>query len=165
MKSRLVFSTPNVATATRAVAVARKQGIADDCLSLVARSDIELERIPEHRKEAHTDFIPAAVRGAGYGAATGLVAGLVATVISPLGIALAGVAATTVAGSLVGGWASALMGSALPDPVRRKFEQEIEAGRVLVVIDGEGDTLDRARQALLAAGAEQLEYDAPSALS
>ncbi len=165
MKSRLVFSTTDVTSATQAVAIARKQGIAEGDLSLIARSDIQLERIPEQRTEARTDFMPAALRGAGYGGAAGLLAGLAATVIAPLGLTLAGVAATTLAGTLVGGWASSLMGAALPDPVRRKFEAEIEAGRVLVVIDGEDETLERARQALVAAGAVQLDYDAPSALS
>ena len=50
----------------------------DDDILLVARSDIELEAIPDDRKEADSDMLPAAARGAGMGAGAGLLA--VATV-------------------------------------------------------------------------------------
>lgn len=165
MKVRRVYSTDSLATAQTAIRDVRDAGIEDDCISLIARSDIELESVPEHQKEASTDFKHAAMRGAGLGGATGLLAGLAAAAFPPLGITLAGVALTTAGGAAVGTWASALVGSALPDPVRRRFESEIEAGRILVVIDAEGDTLDRAEAALGAAGLVHLPYDDPSVLN
>ena len=64
---------------------------------LIARSDIELESIPNERKEADTDLMPAALRGAGYGGAAGLLAGLAAVVITPIGLTLAGAAAAAAA--------------------------------------------------------------------
>src|SRR5690606_34946542 len=110
MKLRHVFSTPDLATAELAMEAARSGGVLDDDILLVARSDIEVESIPNERKEADTDLMPAAARGAGYGAGAGLLAGLVALAIPPLGITLAGAAAATVAGAVVGCWASALVG-------------------------------------------------------
>ena len=83
MKTRHVFSTPNLETAQAALAAAREAGVEDNDLLLVARSDIELESIPDNRQEADTDLMPAALRGAGYGGATGLLAGLVAFAIPP----------------------------------------------------------------------------------
>ncbi len=165
MKVRRVYSTSSLPAAQTAVRDIRDAGIEDDDISLIARSDIELERVPEHQKEAPTDFKHAALRGAGVGGATGLLAGLVAVAVPPLGLTLAGVALTTMAGAAVGTWASSMVGASLPDPVRRKFEGEIEAGRILLVIDGEGDALARAEAALQAAGAIHLPYDDPSALS
>lgn len=67
------------------------------------------------------------------------------------------------AGALVGTWSSALVGATVPDPVRRQFEDEIEAGRVLVVIDAEEQELHNAESALVSAGATPLPYEAASA--
>ena len=99
MKLRHVFSTPDLPTAQRALEAARDGGVLDDDILLVARSDIEIESIPDERKEADTDLMPAAARGAGYGAGAGLLAGLVAVAIPPLGVTMAGAAAATVAGA------------------------------------------------------------------
>lgn len=164
MKTRHVFSTPDLDTAQAAMDAARQAGIHDDDLLLIARSDIELDSIPDERKEADSDFIPAALRGAGYGGAAGLLAGLVAVVLTPIGLTLAGVGAVAVGGALVGCWASALMGSSLPDPVRRKFHDEIEAGRILLVIDASKDILDHAEAAITRSGATPLPYEATTAL-
>ena len=94
----------------------------------------------------------ATVRGAGYGGAAGLLAGLVAVVVTPIGLTLAGAAAMTVAGAMVGCWASALVGSSLPDPIRAKFDAEIKAGNILVVVDGDKPLLDAATPAMTGAG-------------
>jgi glycine/D-amino acid oxidase-like deaminating enzyme len=57
------------------------------------------------------------------------------------------------------------MGASTPDPVRRKFEGEIEAGRILVVVDGDGEAGERADRAIVATGATPLPFEQPTALS
>lgn len=158
MTERHVFSTPDISTASQVMAAARAGGIEDDNILLVARSDIELEHIPDQRKEADTDMLPAAARGAGYGAGAGLLAGLAVVAIPPLGITLAGAAAATLAGAAMGGWISALMGSSMPDPVRQQFEERIEAGQILVILDGEEDVLEAAEPGIVNAGGERLPF-------
>lgn len=167
MKTRHVFSAPDLAGAQAAMDAAREAGVRDDDILLIARSDIELESIPDERKEADTDLMPAALRGAGYGGAAGLLAGLLAVVVTPVGLTVAGTAAALAAGAMVGCWASALMGSALPDPIRRKFDSHLRAGRILVAIDGDRELLVRAEARVLAraAGVEVLPFDAPAALA
>ena len=167
MKTRHVFSTPDLVSAQAAMDAAREAGIDDHDILLIARSDIELESIPNERKEADTDLMPAALRGAGYGGAAGLRAGLAAVVITPIGLTLAGAAAAAAAGAMVGCWASALMGSALPDPIRRKFDAHIRAGRILVLIDGDREVLARAEARVLAnvADAQVLPFDALKAMA
>ena len=165
MKTRHVFSTPNLETAQAALAAARQAGVEDNDLLLVARSDIELESIPDNRQEADTDLMPAALRGAGYGGATGLLAGLVAFAIPPLGITLAGAAAIGLVGAMVGTWASALVGASLPDPIRRKFESEIQAGSILLVVDADKQLLTAAEPAIVGAGATVLPYEATTAMA
>jgi hypothetical protein len=165
MKSRHVLSTPDAATARTVMQAARAAGIPEEDISLIARSDIELDAAPEQHKEAGSDFYPAALRGVVGGGAIGLLAGLVAVAIPPVGITVAGVAGLTVAGALTGGRASALVGASVPDPVRRKFEDEIEAGRILVVLDGDKALLARAEPALIRAGGTPLPFDEPTALT
>ena len=158
MTHRHVFSTPDIDVASQAMVAARAAGVEDKKILLVARSNIELEQIPDQRKEADTDMLPAAARGAGYGAGAGLLAGLVAVAIPPLGVTMAGAAAATLAGAAVGTWSSALVGSSIPDPVRQKFHDRIEAGHILLVVDGPEEVLDAAEAAIVNTGAERLPF-------
>jgi uncharacterized membrane protein YeaQ/YmgE (transglycosylase-associated protein family) len=163
LKQRRVYRTDDIAQATRAVQALRVQGIGDDDISLVARSDIELQSIPNRHTEADTDLMPAAVRGAGIGGATGLLAGLAATVITPVGITLVGAAVVGAVGALVGTWASALMGAALPIPSGRN-STTIAAGHILVLVDAESPIQERLRGTLMEAGATLLDYEAPASM-
>lgn len=165
MKHRHVFSASTLAIAESAVTAARNAGIANEDISLIARSDIELKSIPKDRLDAETDTVPAAWRGALEGGATGLIGGLVAIAIPPLGVTAAGVAALAALGAAIGTWSSALMGSAIPNAVRRKFEDEIEAGRILVVIDGDPTLLPTADAAVESTGAKALPFDTPTAIA
>ena len=165
MKVRHVYSTPNLEAAHTALTAARRAGIPDSDLSLIARSDVELEKIPDDRKDAHTDFAPAAVRGLAEGGATGLLAGLVAMAIPPLGVTLAGALAVGAVSALVGAWTNALMGASTPDPVRKAFEGEIEAGRILLVVDGESPAIEIADSAVVATGAKALPFEKATVLS
>ncbi|NII74646.1 hypothetical protein FHW84_003236 [Dyella sp. SG562] len=165
MKTRHVFSTDGMDMVKRGMKIARESGIAFDDISLIARDDIELEAIPDQRKVVDNDFYPAAVRGVVGGGAAGLLAGVVAVSIAPIGLTLAGVGAMTLIGASMGAWASALAGSSVPDPVRRKFEDEIAQGRILLVLDGSGEALARAAPRLAEIGARQLPFDTPAVLS
>ena len=66
---------------------------------------------------------------------------------------------------MVGCWASALAGASLPDPIRRRFEGEIEAGRILVVVDGSHELLSKVEPAITRTGATLLPFEAPSLMA
>lgn len=165
MKTRHVYSTADLAMAHAAMDAARRGGVANDDVSLIARSDIELDAIPDDRKVVEGDFYPAAIRGVTGGAAVGLLAGIVAVVVPPIGLTLAGIGVTTLAGAAVGGWATALSGSAVPDPVRRAFEDEIAQGKILVVLDAEKDVLEQADALVRETGASRLPFDKLTVMS
>jgi hypothetical protein len=165
MKHRHVYSAPDLATANAAIRAAREAGIDDQDILLVARPDIELEAIPNDRKEADTDFLPAAMRGAGYGSVAGLIGSLIIVAATPLELSVLGAAGATAAGALLGGWVSGLVGSSLPDPIRRKFGAQIDAGCILVVIDGKEAPLAASDVRITAVGATMLPFDSPSAMS
>lgn len=165
MKVKHVFLAPDVQVASKAVDALRAEGFGEDNLALIARSDLEMEAIPENLRETRTDFMPAAFKGALGGGATGLVAGLVAVAIPPLGVTLAGAAAIAAAGAAAGTWSAALMGSALPDPVRQEFEREIKAGKILIVVDAEEDHHDRLQPKLESLGTKRLKFEESSTMT
>lgn len=138
---RYIYAFDTTEAARKAVADFRTRGIKEEAISLIARSDIEMEKIPPKFLDASTDFGHALARGTALGGATGLVAGMIALAIPPLGITMAGPAllAFLGGGALVGAWSSSMFGAGLADEVRRKFDDEIEAGRTLLVIDSDGD--------------------------
>ena len=166
MKTRRVFSTPDLVTARAAIQAAKEAGIHDQDISLVARSDIEVGHIPNRRKEADSDFVPAAFRGALFGGIAGLVAGAIAVMLFPsVGISWAGAGLVSLAGVLMGAFASSLVGSSLPDPVRQKFDGEIKAGRILVLVDGAAELLPAVETAVSRTGALPLPSWEASAAS
>jgi hypothetical protein len=165
MKSRHVFSTPDLAAAEVAVNALRQAGIPDDDISLIARHDVENAAIADDRQDTSGDFGRGGVKGMLQGGGTGLLCGLVAVAVPVIGLPIAGAAAMVVAGAAVGGWMGMLTGTAEPDAARRKFQQEIDAGRVIVAIDGESQVLRRADAVLLHMQATRLPFDEPAALS
>ena len=165
LKKRHVFATPDVATAEAVVREARRLGIDKDCIFLEARRDIEIRRIDDDRKNVSMDIVPAAWHGTLYGAGAGLAAGLLAMYIPFFGVSLAGAFALMVVGAMVGTWASVLVGSALPDEVRRTFASEIESGKVLVVIDAEPEASEQIEPQLVRAGALRLPFESTTALT
>ena len=165
MKTRCVFSTPDLASARIAMAAAREAGIDDRDISLVAREDIELENIPDHVMQGRNDFYPAALRGGVCGGGTGLLLGLVAVAVPPLGVTLAGAAAMTIAGAAFGTCIGEIVGFEVPDVVSRRFKQEIADGRILVVIDGNKTQLAIAEPAVANTGAVSLPFHAHTALT
>lgn len=164
MKKRVVFSVNDMAGARAAMDRARTAGIDDKDISLIAHSD-KSDMLPDDRKVVEGDFYPAAAKGAAGGAAVGLVAGLVAVAIPPLGITVAGALAMAVGGSVLGAWSTALSGSAVEDPVRRQFEDEVEAGRILVVVDTDEENVPTIRSVVAASGAKPLPFERPTVIT
>jgi hypothetical protein len=165
MKTRHVFSTDDIYAAELAVDALRQAGLSDDNISLIARRDIELSQIPDDQRNTSDDFGRGGVKGMFAGGGSGLLVGLVAIGVPPLGLTLAGAAVMAVTGAAVGGWVGMLAGTAAPGPVRRKFEDEIVAGHVLVVVDGKHGDLAAVDEVLLGLGATRLPFDAPTAIS
>jgi len=147
---RYIYAFDSPGAARGAVQTLRGHGVRDEAISLVARSSIELEEIPSRYLDASTDFIPALRRGAVVGGVVGLCAGLVALAIPALAITMAGPALIGffAGGAIIGAWCSALVGSSVPDEVRRKFEDEIKAGRTLLVVDSSRGNDDVIRQTM-----------------
>lgn len=165
MQKRHVFSAPTIPVAQAIVQAARRNGIGRKSIFVEARKDIEIRKISDDLLNVSMDFIPAAMRGTVLGAVAGFLAGVVGMVIPYFGLPLKGALALAVLGALIGTWASVLMGSALPDEIRRTFADEIESGKILIVVDAEPEEFAPVEAAISSAGGIRMPYEANTALT
>jgi hypothetical protein len=135
---RLVFLLPNVDVATQIVEEVTVQNVSRDNIHIIAKHGVSMGNLPDaHVPEETSDFFPAYEKGLAIGGVTGLLAGLVALAFPPSGIVLGGgaIIATTVAGAGLGALMSAIVGSDLPDSHLKRYEEGINAGEILMMID------------------------------
>jgi len=146
---RLCFLSPNVEHARKAIGALRGAGIADRHLYVVARQDINLEGLPDAGPE-DDDFLPAYERGLAIGGVGGLLAGLLAMAFPITGFVVGGAALmlVTLYGAGFGGLLSALAGSAFPSSRLEKFQEAIEAGKLLILADVTDDDIARCETAV-----------------
>lgn len=116
-------------------------GFEEGDMSLIARPDLQHDEVPDQLLDASSDVVPAMGRGALIGGLTGLVAGIVLSFVPAFGleIAAAELIVFAVFGALVGTWSAGLVGSAVPNAIRRTFDSEIEAGRTLLIVNAHGN--------------------------
>jgi hypothetical protein len=137
---RYVYAFDTSDAAMSAVEYLGANGIAGQHVSLVARSDINKNELPDSLLNVSQDFTPAIKRGAVFGAATGLLIAVIVPLIpaSHLTIGIFELAGFMIGGLLLGIWSASMIGSSVPNKLQRKFRQEIEQGHTLVVIDSDG---------------------------
>ena len=167
MKTRHLFLMQDLAVARTAASSLQTSGMPENDISIVARPDIEIDRIPDDYRNASTDFMPAALRGTLIGAAVGLASGLIGIAVPAIGLTTVGVVALTLIGAAVGGWASALAGSAVSDPIRREYKQQIADGKILMVVDVDDDDPEdgvRIERIVRENGAQPLSFTEPTAM-
>ena len=141
MKTRYVYALDSLPRLTNAMDAARGCGVPDEDLAVVARHDIELRIDPD------------APEPAAHGQLTGLLAGLSAVTVPTLGVSVAGAGLINLIGQAVGGWVPALAGDTVDDEVRRRFNDEVDAGRILLVVDAPASLRARLDAALRGHGA------------
>lgn len=124
MKTRRVYALDSLPRLTNAMDAVRGCGVAEDDLAVVARHDIELRIDPD----APDHDVP-------HGQLTGLLAGLSAVTVPTLGVSVAGAGLINLLGNTLGGWIPMLAGETVGDEVRRRYQDEIDEGRILLVVD------------------------------
>jgi hypothetical protein len=134
---RIYFLLPNVKTARTIVDELLLARIEWRHVHVLARHDIELEDLPEATLAQKSDLLPSLARGAAAGGVSGMLAGLVALAFPPAGLTIAGgaVVAMTLAGAGFGSWVSSMIGVDVPNTRLKQFEQAIERGELLMMVD------------------------------
>jgi hypothetical protein len=134
---RLYFLLPDVECARKVVDELLVKRVEERHIHLLARRGTPLEDLPQTSVAQRTDLIPALERGIAVGGATGALAGLVAVTVPPAGLVLGGgaVLAMALAGAGFGAWAASMLGVSTPNSQIRRFEDAIERGEILMMVD------------------------------
>lgn len=132
---RIYFLSPNLEVTHKIVDELRTLNIEDWHIHVLAKRDTPLENLPEANELQKTDFIAAVERGAALGASTGLLAGLVGLRFAGFAIAGAPILGVLFFGGTVGAIMSGLIGLRVGNSKVKKYEEAIENGEILVMVD------------------------------
>jgi len=148
---RLYFLLPDKDTTRTVVTELEDAGIPHGHLHAVASITQDLEDLPEANVWQKTEMGHGLELGVSLGGMAGLLGGLLAVVFPPTGLVLGGGAliATTVAGAGVGGVVSALMASHDHNHSLDSFQQAIEQGEILLLVDVPKTRVDEIKSLIL----------------
>jgi hypothetical protein len=136
-KKQLLFLAPNLEKAKLIISDLREAGYEDDQINVLANDKIPLEDVPDSDLRHGSDLINAAKRGAATGGTVGALAGLLFVAFPPAGLAVGGAAVLggAAAGAGFGVWASTLIGVSVPNTQIKEYQEAIDRGDILIVID------------------------------
>jgi hypothetical protein len=159
-----------------ALLVLRSEGFAMDQVSVIAKDSDRMEhntqigdvKVHDLAETTHVDegAKTGAATGGAVGGLTGLLVGLGTLAIPGIGpVMLAGAAATALAttvaggaiGAAAGGLAGALIGLGIPEDRARMYNDHVENGGYLVIVDGTVAEVSRAETLLKHAGIREWE--------
>jgi hypothetical protein len=136
---RLYFLVPDIDTTARLVNELRDIGVGDGHISIVGKDHHALETAHLHEAGtfANSDFSHAVARGVALGGTTGLLAGVAAVTFPPAGLVFGGAAILGMGlfGAGCGAWASSLIGISVPERGVKHYENAIEEGHLLMLVD------------------------------
>lgn len=133
---RIYFLVPTLETTRKIVDELLLARVDERHIHVLARRETPLEDLPEATFLQKTDFIPSLEQGLAVGGASGMLAGLVAIAL-PTGLVLGGgaVLAVSMIGAGLGAWASSLIGASTGNRRLKDYEDAIEKGELLVMVD------------------------------
>ena len=140
---RIYFLAPNIEVSKKIVDELLLARIEERHIHVLAKRGTPMENLPEASYLQKSDFIPALEQGLALGGLSGIVAGLVAVAL-PGGPVLAGGAVlwTALAGSGVGALMSSMAGSSIGSRRIKQFDEAIEKGEFLFMVDVPRDRLE-----------------------
>lgn len=136
---RLYFLVPDIESASNIVNELLLARIEERKIHIAAKDHYSLleANLPEANLLQETDFIPAVEKGLSVGGGTGILAGLVAMTFPPAGLIVGGgaVLGLGLLGAGFGAWVSGMIGINIENTQLKEFEQAIEEGHLLLMVD------------------------------
>ncbi len=136
---RLYCLLPDVDSTRRVVDALRQQQYDLRHVRVLAHDPQQLDaaQLPDADLLEESNLLPALERGLKVGGVTGLLAGITALSFPPLGAALGGSAilAGGLLGAGLGAWISSMIGVSLPETQLAHFQEALEAGQILLLLD------------------------------
>lgn len=141
MRKRMYFLLPDVKRAKSVFRELLLAGIEERHIHVHAREGTPLGDLPETTVLQKSDALHGAGLGLLAGALTGAIAGAVVLLVPPSGLAtgLGIVLALAALGAVMGVWVSGMIGASTPSTHLEAFEDEIQRGKVLLIVDVPSD--------------------------
>ncbi len=148
MRRRLYFMLPDVTSARMIRDELLLARIEDSHIHVLAKEGMPLGDLHEASILQKTDFVHGAETGLVIGGGIGIVAGLVAILFPPAGVnlQLVTILVTALVGAAFGAWVSSMVASSVPNSRLKTFEDGIEAGRLLMMVDVPAGRVDEIRK-------------------
>lgn len=157
-----VFSSQQ--EAERAVETLHDEGFTEDEISVIARDQGQGQGQgqggggQQMSGTGMDDMSDGMAWGGGLGAVGGLLAGAGALAIPGIGPILAvGPLASALTGAVAGGIGGGLLDMGIPEERGQQFEEEVKQGRVLCVVESDGNRTNDAARIMREAGAASVE--------
>ena len=137
MRRRLYFVLPDVESAKRTADDLLLARVEDRYMRFLARRGTALDPLHEAGYLDKTDMVHGAAVGLALGGIIGALTGAMVVAYPPEGMSpqLVAVLIGMLAGAPLGAWMASMAGAAVPNSRLKQFEADIEAGRVLMMVD------------------------------
>ena len=137
MRRRLYFLLPDLESARRTADDLLLARIDDRHMRFLARRGTELDPLHEAGYLDKTDMVHGAAVGLALGAMIGALVGVMVVAYPPEGTnpQLVSILVGMLVGAPLGGWMASMAGAAVPNSRLRQFQADIDAGRVLMMVD------------------------------
>ena len=148
MKRRLFFMLPDVDVARNVLKELLIARIGYGHIHFLSRRDTLPPDLPEASFLQKTDFLHAVPTGGLMGALAGAAGGGIIWLYPPQGLAPEPVVilASGIVGALLGAWFSSMVGSSVPNSALSVFQEGMEHGKVLLMVDVPFTRVDEIRQ-------------------
>jgi hypothetical protein len=148
MRRRLYFLLPDLESARRTADDLLLARVDDRHMRFLARRGSDLGDLHEANYLQKTDMTHGASVGFALGGLGGIVLGAVIAVHPPEGAhpGLVAVPIAAIVGALIGAWIASMVGSAVPNSRLRRFQQDIDQGKVLAIVDVPYERIDEVRE-------------------
>jgi hypothetical protein len=137
MRRRLYFLLPDVESAKRTADDLLLARVDDRHMRFLSRRGTALEPLHEAGYLDKTDMIHGAAVGLALGGIIGALVGALAVAYPPEGMRpqLVAVLIGMLVGAPLGAWVASMVGAAVPNSRLKQFQADLEAGRVLMMVD------------------------------
>jgi len=111
--------------------------IEDRNMHFHAKDGVSLEGLHQANLLQTSDIVHGAESGLVVGGVAGVMAGIAVMMFPPTGVSmqLVTILITAVLGSVFGLWVSSMIASSIPNSRLREFEEDLEAGKILLMVD------------------------------
>lgn len=160
MKLRLYVTLPDLASATRLADDLLLARIEDRNMHFLARRGTSLGNLREASYAMKTDTIHGAFTGMVIGGVLGIVVGLLLVNFPIAGtrLELVAVLLAAMVGGALGMWIAGMVGLQVPNSRLKRFEPEIEEGKILLLLDVPARRYQEVREVIARTHPEALDH-------